>query len=156
MARPEGRVVTVSGDGGFSYSIAELASHAQHGLHTVNIVINNGSLAWLAMWQMLFFDGLRQSVDLGAGNQEPDFAAAARALGCEGIRVEHPSALPAALDAAFQYSRPVVVDVRADPLATPIHGYARRLKEGGRYPRPGTVYELPPWRRSPPRPADRD
>ena len=114
VARPEGRVVTVSGDGGFSYSIAELASHAQHGLHTVNIVINNGSLAWLAMWQMLFFDGLRQSVDLGAGDQEPDFAAAARALGCEGIRVEHPSALPAALDAAFECSRPVVVDVRAD------------------------------------------
>jgi acetolactate synthase-1/2/3 large subunit len=156
VARPEGRVVTVSGDGGFSYSIGELATHAQHGLRTVNVVINNGSLAWLAMWQSLFFDGLRLSVDLGAGGREPDFAAAARALGCEGFRVEHPSELSGTLDAAFDCSLPVVVDVRADPMATPIHGYQRRLKEGKTYPRPGTVYELPPWRHSPPHPTDRD
>ena len=156
VARPEGRVVTVSGDGGFSYSIGELATHAQHGLRTVNVVINNGSLAWLAMWQQLFFDGLRQSVDLGAGDRMPDFAAAARALGCEGISVQDPSELAGAFDEAFACTRPVVVDVRADPMATPIHGYQRRLKEGKAYPRPGTVYELPPWRRSPPHPTDRD
>jgi acetolactate synthase I/II/III large subunit len=156
VARPDGRVVTVSGDGGFSYAIGELASHAQHGLRTVNVVINNGSLAWLAMWQSLFFDGLRQSVDLGAGDRPPDFAAAARALGCEGIRVEHPSELAGAFDAAFACSLPVVLDVKADPMATPIHSYQRRLREGKTYPRPGTVYELPPWRRSPPLPQDKD
>ena len=43
-----------------------------------------------------------------------------------------------------------VVDVRTDPEATPIHGYRRRIEEGGSHPRPGTVYGLPPWRRSPP------
>lgn len=155
-ARPGCRVVTVSGDGGFSYSIGELATHAQQGLRTVNVVVNNGTLAWLAMWQQLFFEGLRQSVDLGAGDRSPDFAAAARALGCDGIRVEQPSQLAQAMDAAFDCSRPVVVDVRVDPMATPIHGYQRRLKEGKSYPRPGTVYELPPWRRSPPLPQDRD
>jgi thiamine pyrophosphate-dependent acetolactate synthase large subunit-like protein len=86
----------------------------------------------------------------------PDFAAAARALGCEGISVQDPSELAGAFDEAFACTRPVVVDVRADPMATPIHGYQRRLKEGKAYPRPGTVYELPPWRRSPPHPTDRD
>ena len=154
-ARPESRVVTVSGDGGFSYAVGELATHAQQGMRTVNIVVNNGSLAWLAMWQQLFFQGLRQSVDLAAGEKLPDFAAAARALGCEGILVDQPSELADAMDAAFGCSRPVVVDVRVDPMATPIHGYQRRLKEAGVYPRPGTVYELPPWRRSPPIPPDR-
>jgi len=108
------------------------------------------------MWQRLFFDGLRQSVDLGAGDRPPDFAAAARALGCEGIRVEHPSELAGAFDAAFACSLPVVLDVKADPMATPIHSYQRRLREGKTYPRPGTVYELPPWRRSPPLPQDKD
>ena len=154
LARPEARVVTVSGDGGFSYAIGELATHAQHGLRTINVVLNNGSLAWLAMWQQLFFDGLRQSVDLATEAGPPDFAAAARALGCEGIRVEQPSDLGDAMEAAFDCSRPVVVDVRVDPSATPIHSYRRRLAEGKSYPRPGTVYELPPWRRSPDQPPD--
>ncbi len=153
-ARPEGRVVTVSGDGGFSYAIGELATHAQHGLRTVNVVLNNGSLAWLAIWQRLFFEGLRQSVDLTTAAGPPDFAAAARALGCEGIRVEQTSELVDAMHEAFACSRPVVVDVRTDPLATPVHSYRRRLAEGKSYPRPGTVYELPPWRRSPDRPGN--
>jgi acetolactate synthase-1/2/3 large subunit len=148
VARPDDRVITVSGDGGFSYAIGELATHAQQGLRTVNIVLNNGTLGWLAMWQRLFFDGLRQSVDLESEAGGPDFAAVAQGLGCEGIRVERPGELGAALDTAFAATRPVVVDVRTDPMATPIHSYRRRLAEGKSYPRPGTVYQLPPWRRS--------
>src|SRR4029077_16647063 len=97
----------------------------------------------------LFFDGLRQSVDLEGEGVAPDFAAVAGGLGCEGIRVERPEDLADALDAAFAATRPVVLDVRTDPLATPIHSYRRRLAEGKSYPRPGTVYQLPPWRRSP-------
>ena len=148
-ARPESRVITVSGDGGFSYAIGELATHAQHGLRTVNIVLNNGTLAWLAMWQRLFFEGLRQSVDLEGEAGAPNFAQVAIGLGCDGIRVEQPDELGDALDSAFAATRPVVVDVRTDPMATPIHSYRRRLAEGKSYPRPGTVYGLPPWRRSP-------
>jgi acetolactate synthase-1/2/3 large subunit len=153
-ARPESRVITVSGDGGFSYAIGELATHAQHGLRTVNIVLNNGTLAWLAIWQRLFFEGLRQSVDLEGEAGGPNFAQVATGLGCEGIRVEQPSELGDSLDAAFAATRPVVVDVRTDPIATPVHSYRRRLAEGKSYPRPGTVYQLPPWRRSPALPPE--
>ena len=146
----------VSGDGGFAYGIGELTTHAQQRLRTVNVVLNNGSLGWLAIWQKLFFEGLRESVDLEneAGGQ--DFAAVARGLGCEGIRVERPDQLGDALDSAFAASKPVVVDVRTDPLSTPVHSYRRRLAEGKSYPRPGTVYELVPWRRSASLPPDRD
>ena len=154
VARPQGRVITISGDGGFSYAIGELATHAQQGLRTVNIVLNNGTLGWLAMWQRFFFDGLRQSVDLENEAGGTNFAAVAIGLGCEGIRVEQPGELAGALDAAFATTRPVVVDVRTDPLATPIHGYRRRLAEGKSYPRPGSRYQLPPWHRSPAAPKD--
>lgn len=153
-ARPESRVITVSGDGGFSYAIGELATHALHGLRTVNIVLNNGSLAWLAMWQRLFFEGLRQSVDLEGEAGGPNFSQVATGLDCEGIRVEEPGALGESLDAAFAATRPVVVDVRTDPMATPIHSYRRRLAEGKSYPRPGTVYQLPRWRCSPALPPE--
>ena len=145
VARPEGRVVTVSGDGGFGYAIGELATHRQHGLRTINVVLNNGTLGWLAMWQRMFFEGLQQSVDL----EGPDFAKVGDGLGLHGRRVEEPGALAAAMDEAFSSDRPVVLDVRIDPAATPIHSYRRRLAEGKSYPRPGTVYQLPPWRRSP-------
>jgi acetolactate synthase-1/2/3 large subunit len=153
-ARPDGRVITVSGDGGFSYAIGELATQAQQGLRSVNIVLNNGTLSWLAIWQRLFFDGLRESVDLEGEGVSPNFAEVAGGLGCEGIRVERPDELADALDAAFAATRPVVVDVRTDPMATPVHSYRRRLAEGKSYPRPGTVYQLPPWRRSPASPPD--
>ncbi|TMC73826.1 MAG: thiamine pyrophosphate-binding protein [Chloroflexi bacterium] len=152
VARPEGRVVTVSGDGGFSYAIGELATHAQQGLRTVNVVLNNGTLSWLAMYEHLFFDGLSQDVELEGELLSPDFAAVAEGLGCYGIRVERPDEIAAALDAAFAATRPVVVDVRTDRNSTPIHSYARRLSEGRHFPRPGTVYELVEWRQSPPEP----
>lgn len=151
-ARPEARVITVGGDGGFSYAVGELATHAQHGLRTVNVVLNNGTLAWLAIWQQLFFHGLRQSVDLASEAGPADFAAAARGLGCDGIRIDDPSELGDAIRTAFASRGPVVLDVRTDPLATPVHSYRRRLEEGKSYPRPGTVYQLPQWRRSPDQP----
>ena len=152
-ARPADRIVTVSGDGGVSYALGELATHAQLGLRSVNLVLNNGSLAWLAMWQRLFFEGLRQSVDLENQRLRPSYAGVAEALGCVGLRVERPEQLGDALDAALAADRPAVVDIRTDPSSTPIHSYRRRLAETGPRPRPGTVYELVPWRRSPARPA---
>ena len=126
-AMPNGRVITVSGDGGFSYAIGELATHAQQGLRTVNLVLNNGTLSWLAIWQRLFFDGLRQSVDLEGEGVSPNFATVAGGLGCEGLRVEQLDEIGEALDKAFAATRPVVVDLRTDPMATPIHSYRRRL-----------------------------
>jgi acetolactate synthase-1/2/3 large subunit len=149
MARPQNRIVTVSGDGGFSYALGELATHAQIGTRSVHIVLNNGSLGWLAMWQRLYFDGLRLSVDLEGPSAVPSFAGVARSLGCHGETVEKPSDLGAVLDAAFAAERPAVIEVRVDPEATPIHSFRRRLAEGGSQPRPGTVYRLPAWRRSP-------
>jgi acetolactate synthase-1/2/3 large subunit len=141
-----GRIVTVSGDGGFGYGLGELSTQAQQHMPVVNVVLNNGTLGWLDMWQKLYFDGLHLSVDLG---EVQDFASVARGLGCDGFRVDHHDQLGDALEAAFASDRPSVVDVRTDPGSTPVHSFRRRLAEGLSYPRPGTVYELVAWRRSP-------
>ena len=155
-ARPGDRIITVSGDGAFSYAIGELATHAQIGTKSVHVVLNNGTLAWLSMWEQFFFDGLHQSVDLENSRTRPSFASTARALGCEGITVEHPGELGDAFDAALAADRPAVVDVRVDPASTPIHSYRRRMAEGGSHPRPGSTYELPPWSISPEKIAEND
>jgi acetolactate synthase-1/2/3 large subunit len=149
-ARPGNRVITVSGDGGFSYSIGELATHAQLGTRSTHIVLNNGSLGWLAMWQRLYFDDLRLSVDLEGPSARPSFAFAAQGLGCSAFMVERPADLADTLDAALASDGPAVIEVRIDPAATPIHSFRRRLAEGGTLPRPGTVVRVPAWHRSPP------
>ena len=148
-ARPGDRIVTVSGDGAFSYAIGELATHAQIGTNSVHVVLNNGTLGWLSMWEQFFFDGLHLSVDLENSRARPSFAGAARALGCEGITVEDPAELGGAFDAAFAADGPAVVEVRVDPASTPVHSYRRRMAEGGSHPRPGSAYELRPWLISP-------
>lgn len=148
VARPQSTIVTVSGDGGFSYAVGELPTHAQQGLKVIHLVLNNGTLGWLAMWQEIFFSDLRQSVDLETSASKPDFAAAAGALGCGGMSVSAPDELADALDAAFGAPGPSVLDVRIDPRATPLPSYQRRLEERRGYDRPGTTYQLRPWNRS--------
>jgi acetolactate synthase-1/2/3 large subunit len=156
VARPGDRIVTVSGDGAFSYAIGELATHAQLGTNSVHVVLNNGMLGWLSMWEQFFFDGLHQSVDLENSRVRPSFAGAARALGCTGVTVEDPAELGGAFDAAFAADGPAVVEVRVDPASTPVHSYRRRLAEGGSHPRPGSAYELRPWLVSPEKLAGND
>ena len=143
-----GTVVTVAGDGGHSFAIGELATLAQNGMRVVNVVINNGTLGWLQMWQEVFFEDLRQSVDLALEDGKPDFAAAASAMGLLGLRVAHPDALDAAFDQAFAYDGPSLIEVLIDPAATPIHSFRRRMADPNpKAPvRPGTVYALREWK----------
>lgn len=144
-----GRVITVSGDGGHSYAIGELATLAQNGYRVINIVLNNGILGWLQMWQEFFFSNLRQSVDLDFG-EKPNYAAAGDAMGLKGIQVRSAQDIDAALDEAFAFNGSSVVEIMIDPRATPIHSFRRRLSQPERkMARPGTVYELRDWKISP-------
>ena len=148
--RPEARIVTVAGDGAFSYTVGELATQAQFNQKIVNVVINNGRLGWIQLWQEIFFKNV-QSAMLETQSVQPGYAGAAEALGLKGIYVEKPDDIGAALDAAFAHDGPSVVEVRIDDRATPIHSFKRRMQEGEdtARPRPGTVYKLRDWKISP-------
>lgn len=148
--RPGTRIVTVAGDGAFSYTIGELATQSQRHQKVVNVVLNNGRLGWIQLWQEIFFKNV-QSALLESQSCHPNFAGAGEALGLKGFYVETPDQLGPALDAAFAYDGPSVVEVRIDDLATPIHSFKRRMREGGDSPRPrpGTVYKLRDWKVSP-------
>ncbi len=148
---PEGaRIVTVAGDGAFSYTIGELATQALYKQRIVNVVINNGKLGWINFWQKFYF-GRTVSVDLETQGTTPGYAAAGEAMGLKGFYVEKPDEIGAALDAAFAHDGPSVVEVRIDEMATPIHSFKRRLQEPDdkQRQRPGTVYKLRDWKVSP-------
>ena len=148
--RPDVRIVTVAGDGAFSYTLGELATQAQFNQRIVNVVINNGRLGWIQLWQEIFFKNV-QSAILETQSVQPGFASAASALGLKGIYVDKPDEIGPALDAAFDHDGPSVVEVRIDDRATPIHSFKRRMREGSDKPRPrpGTVYKLRDWKVSP-------
>lgn len=148
---PKGaRVVTVAGDGAFSYTIGELATQAQYNQRIVNVVINNGKLGWIQLWQEIYFKNV-QSAELETQSVTPGYAAAAQGLGLLGIYVDKPDDIGAALDRAFAHDGPSVVEVRIDDRATPIHSFKRRMREkvDTPRPRPGTVYKLRDWKVSP-------
>lgn len=148
--RPDARIVTVAGDGAFSYTVGELATQAQYGQRIVNVVINNGKLGWIQLWQELYFNNVQSAV-LETQSVKPGYAGAAAALGLLGIYVEAPDEIGPALDRAFAHDGPSVVEIRIDDRATPIHSFKRRLREKSDtpFPRPGTVYKLRDWKVSP-------
>lgn len=148
--RPDVRIVTVAGDGAFSYTVGELVTQAQFNQRIVNVVINNGRLGWIQLWQEIFFKNV-QSALLETQSLQPGFAMAAAALGLKGLYVDKPDDIGRALDEAFAHDGPSVVEVRIDERATPIHSFKRRMKESEDKPRPrpGTVYKLRDWKISP-------
>jgi acetolactate synthase-1/2/3 large subunit len=101
--------MAVVGDGGFMFSVNELATAVKYRLPIAFVVMNDdryGAIKWLQ--EKLF--GRWGEADLA----NPDFVALARAFGARGERVTQVDTLPAALQAAFRADGPTVIEV---PLA---------------------------------------
>ena len=109
LARPDAKVVGLTGDGGFNMVLGELETARRMGLGVTVVVVNNAASGYVkALQHLMYGEGNYQSSDLA----ETDYAAVARAMGCHGVRVERPDQLPAALAEAFaETGRPSVIDV---------------------------------------------
>jgi acetolactate synthase-1/2/3 large subunit len=103
------RVVSLTGDGGFNMSMGDLETARRVGAPIVAVVFNNAASGYVkALQHAVFGAGNYQSSDL----VEMDYAAIARAMGCEGIRVTDPEKLAAAIRAGLaNTATPTVLDV---------------------------------------------
>ncbi len=106
------RVLALVGDGGVMFTLPELASAAALRLALPIVVVDNGGYGEIRN-EMDDRGDTVHSVQLGG----IDFAAVARAMGCNGQLVEHPADLTGAVEAAWQADRPTVLHIREDSRA---------------------------------------
>ena len=108
-AGPKRRVVGLTGDGGFNMTIGEIETARRAGANYVLCVFNNGASGYVkALQHAVYGPGNYQSSELA----ETDYAAAARAFGCHGIRVESPDALAGAIrEGLANTDTPTILDV---------------------------------------------
>jgi thiamine pyrophosphate-dependent acetolactate synthase large subunit-like protein len=108
IARPDRPVVAVVGDGGFMYSVNELATAVKYRLPVVFLVMNDdryGAIKWL---QQTIFEGRWGEADL----TNPDFPALARAFGARGECLADIDALGGALTTALAADGPTVLELK--------------------------------------------
>jgi acetolactate synthase-1/2/3 large subunit len=100
-------VLCVVGDGGFMYSVNELATAVKYRLPVVFLVMNDDRYGAIKYLQERLFAGRWGEADL----TNPDFPALAKAFGARGERVTV-NALPEAIARALAADGPTVLELR--------------------------------------------
>jgi thiamine pyrophosphate-dependent acetolactate synthase large subunit-like protein len=106
VACPDKTVVAIMGDGGFQYTMQELATAAQFEISLPIVIFNDSTYTAVKEEQAAEHDRRFIAVDL----KNPDFVALAHAYGIEAVRAESPEALQAAIEKAAQHNGPTLID----------------------------------------------
>ncbi|MEA5472067.1 thiamine pyrophosphate-dependent enzyme [Spirulina sp. 06S082] len=118
-----GKAVAILGDGSMLMN-SEVSTAVQYGIPAVWIVLNDSHYN-------MCHQGMRMlgHKHVDANIPDTDFAAIARAMGAEGVRIKCESEVREALQQAMQSQMPVVLDVRIDPSQkAPIGSRIKSLK----------------------------
>ena len=113
VAKPNKKVISLMGDGGFGMTISELSTAVEYGINTITIVMNNKSWGAEKAYQKDFY-GKRY---LGADISSPPFDKVAELYGAKGFKVNKTSEINQAVREALKINKPVVIDVDVDPKA---------------------------------------
>lgn len=103
LVYPERAAVAVCGDGGFPIGMNGLMTAVEENIPIVTVVLNNRALGWVKHGQ--------GEHAIASDFADFDYAAIARAMGCEGYRVTSPNEVLPALSEALDSGKPAVVDV---------------------------------------------
>ena len=116
IARPDETVFAIDGDGCFMMTFQELITAAVENIPVKIAVMNNRSLGMVKQWQNLFYGGRLSEVEYPEGSI--DYVQLSEALGCVGLRAEHPEEVAPVLEKALSINdRPVVLEFVCDPEA---------------------------------------
>ena len=113
VAKPNKKVISLMGDGGFGMTISELSTAVEYGINTITIVMNNKSWGAEKAYQKDFF-GKRY---LGADISSPPFDKVAELYGAKGYKVEKVNEIKSVVEEAIKSDQPAVIDIMVDPDA---------------------------------------
>jgi acetolactate synthase I/II/III large subunit len=105
LAAPDKKVVTVTGDGCFLMASSDFATAVEYGLNPVVIILNDRQYGMIVGMQQGAY-GRAYQTELNG----PDFVAFARSFGADGVRVDHPDQMQAALEQGFASTTIFVID----------------------------------------------
>lgn len=109
---PDVPVVSVNGDGGFLYTMPELATAKQHGINVVAVVFNDGAYGNVKAIQRTRYSGR----EIASTLENPDFVTLAKAFNVAGRRAESPEQLREALREGFSLNEPMLIDYPTAPM----------------------------------------
>jgi len=107
VAHPDKKVVAIAGDGGFMFTVQELATAVHHNIPVVCVVFDNKAYGNVKTIQANQFGGRHIAVDLS----NPDFAAMARSYGMIGETADSPESFRQALDRCLAADGPSLIHV---------------------------------------------
>ncbi|HMM40456.1 MAG TPA: thiamine pyrophosphate-binding protein [Thermomicrobiales bacterium] len=107
VACPDQQVVSMTGDGGFQFTMEEIGAAVHHRIPITMVIFNDATHTAVKAAQKRTYPGRYVAVDL----VNPDYVKLADAYGIEGIRANTPEELTAALQRAKSSDMPVLIDV---------------------------------------------
>ncbi|RZV45153.1 MAG: acetolactate synthase large subunit [Acidimicrobiia bacterium] len=114
LGLPDQLIYAIDGDGCFQMTQQELTTASTEGIPIKIAVLNNNNLGMVRQWQRLFYNERFSATELT--DHTPDFVKLAEAMGCVGLRAEHPSEVGPVIEKSLTINdRPVVVEFRVDP-----------------------------------------
>jgi acetolactate synthase-1/2/3 large subunit len=128
VALPGRTVVSITGDGGFGWSLQELATAARYEIPLITVIFADGAFGNVRRIQREVFGR-----EFGTELTNPDFMLLARAFGVDAVRAETPEALESTLRSAIASPRrPLLIEVPVGEMPSPWHLIHRLSK----YPHP--------------------
>jgi acetolactate synthase-1/2/3 large subunit len=117
VAHPERAVLSITGDGGFGWGLAELSTARKSGIGLVTVVFNDGAYGNVRRAQVEQFDGRI----LGSELVNPDFVRLAESFGVRGARATTPAELEGLLRETLGVVRDeaVLIDVPVGVMPNP-------------------------------------
>lgn len=110
FAKPDSKVVLVTGDGCFHMNLNELTTMVSHKLPVVILLMDNRVLGMVRQWQKVFYGKRFAATD---PERQTDFPKLAEAFGCKGLVMEkNGDILPVLREALSTTDGPVLVDCR--------------------------------------------
>ena len=113
LAKPQSKVISLMGDGGFGMTISELSTAVEYKINTITIVMNNKSWGAEKAYQRDYYNKRY----IGSEIKSPPFHKIAELYGAVGFHVKKINELKNIIRKALKCNKPVVINIEVDPNA---------------------------------------